>query len=53
MQSRRNRFAAVNTYLEEQNVTIPVPRHPGDVPIRTLRAIIREMDVTVEKCNAL
>jgi len=40
-------------YLEEQNVTIPVPRHPGDVPIGTLRAIIREMDVTVEEFNAL
>ena len=40
-------------YLEEQNVTFPVPRHPGDVPIGTLRAIVREMGLTVEEFNDL
>ena len=40
-------------YLEEKNITVPVPRHPGDVPIGTLRAIVREMGITVEEFNAL
>ena len=40
-------------YLEKKNITVPVPRHPGDVPIGTLRAIIREMDATIEEFNAL
>lgn len=40
-------------YLAEQDVTIPLPRHTGDVPKGTLRAIIREMDVTVEEFNLL
>ena len=59
MKLRRAGYREIRTsrhpvyYLEEQNVTIPVPRHPGDVPIGTLRAIIREMDVTVEEFNAL
>ena len=40
-------------YLAEQDTTIPVPRHPGDVPIGTLRAIVREMGMSVEKFNNL
>lgn len=40
-------------YLEEKNITIPVPRHPGDVPIGTLRAIVREMGITVDEFNEL
>lgn len=40
-------------YLAAKNLTIPVPRHPGDVPKGTLRAIVREMDLTVEEFNAL
>jgi predicted RNA binding protein YcfA (HicA-like mRNA interferase family) len=40
-------------YLAEKNVTIPVPNHPGDVPKGTLRAIIREMGLTVEEFRAL
>lgn len=40
-------------YLAERNVTIPVPRHPGDVPIGTLRAIVREMGISVDEFNAL
>ncbi|MHB8521491.1 MAG: type II toxin-antitoxin system HicA family toxin [Limisphaerales bacterium] len=40
-------------YLAEKNVTIPVPNHPGDVPNGTLRAIIREMGLTVEEFHAL
>jgi predicted RNA binding protein YcfA (HicA-like mRNA interferase family) len=40
-------------YLEEKDVTVPVPRHPGDVPIGTLRAIVREMGLTVEEFNDL
>ena len=40
-------------YLEEKDLTIPVPRHPRDVPIGTLRAIVREMGITVAEFNAL
>ena len=40
-------------YLEDRNITVPVPRHPGDVPIGTLRAIVREMGVSVEEFNDL
>ena len=40
-------------YLVAKNITIPVPRHPGDVPIGTLRAIIREMDISIEEFNSL
>lgn len=40
-------------YLAEKNITIPVPRHPGDVPKGTLRAIIREMGIPVEEFNQL
>jgi predicted RNA binding protein YcfA (HicA-like mRNA interferase family) len=36
-------------YLAEGDVTIPVPRHPGDIPIGTLRAIVREMGLSVEE----
>ena len=38
-------------YLAEKNITIPVPAHPGDVPIGTLRAIVREMDISVGEFN--
>lgn len=34
-------------------MTIPIPSHPGDVPKGTLRAIIREMGMTVEEFNEL
>ena len=40
-------------YMAKKNMTIPVPNHPGDVPKGTLRAIIREMGITVEEFNAL
>ena len=40
-------------YLAEENITIPVPRHPGDVPIGTLRAIVREMGISIEEFNEL
>jgi predicted RNA binding protein YcfA (HicA-like mRNA interferase family) len=40
-------------YLAARNLTIPVPRHPGDVPKGTLRAIIREMGLNVDQFNAL
>ena len=40
-------------YLAAKNITIPVPRHAGDVPIGTLRAILREADMTVEDFNGL
>jgi len=40
-------------YLAEMDVTIPVPRHAGDVPIGTLRAIVREMGLGVEEFNKL
>jgi predicted RNA binding protein YcfA (HicA-like mRNA interferase family) len=40
-------------YLAKENVTIPVPNHPGDVPKGTLRAIIREMGISVEQFNSL
>jgi predicted RNA binding protein YcfA (HicA-like mRNA interferase family) len=40
-------------YLAEKNITIPVPRHPGDVPIGTLRAIVREMGMAADQFNRL
>jgi len=40
-------------YLAEKNITVPVPRHLGDVPTGTLRAIVREMDVSVDEFNNL
>ena len=40
-------------YLESKNLTIPVPKHPGDVPKGTLRAIIREMGIDVGSFNGL
>ncbi|MBN2189201.1 MAG: type II toxin-antitoxin system HicA family toxin [Chitinispirillaceae bacterium] len=39
--------------LASRNITVPVPRHPGDVPIGTLRAIVREMGVSIEDFNDL
>jgi predicted RNA binding protein YcfA (HicA-like mRNA interferase family) len=36
-----------------QDLTIPIPMHPGDVPRGTLRSIIREMRITVEDFNAV
>jgi predicted RNA binding protein YcfA (HicA-like mRNA interferase family) len=40
-------------YLAAKNLTFPVPRHPGDVPKGTLRAIIREMGISPEEFNNL
>ena len=40
-------------YSAEKNLTIPIPSHPGDVPKGTLRAIIREMGMTVEEFTSL
>ncbi len=40
-------------YLAAKNLTIPIPRHPGDVPKGTLRAIIREMGVSIAEFNEL
>jgi predicted RNA binding protein YcfA (HicA-like mRNA interferase family) len=40
-------------YLATENLTIPVPQHPGDVPKGTLRTIVREMGITVEAFNDL
>ena len=40
-------------YLAEKNLTIPVPRHAGDVPKGTLRAIVREMGISVREFNEL
>jgi predicted RNA binding protein YcfA (HicA-like mRNA interferase family) len=40
-------------YLAAKNLTIPVPRHVGDVPRGTLRAIIREMGMTIDEFDAL
>jgi predicted RNA binding protein YcfA (HicA-like mRNA interferase family) len=39
--------------LIEEDITIPVPRHTGTVPIGTLRAIIREMGIGIEEFNNL
>jgi predicted RNA binding protein YcfA (HicA-like mRNA interferase family) len=56
---RRGGYVEIRTrrhpvyYLAEKNITIPVPRHPGDVPKGTLRAIIREMGISVEEFNQL
>ena len=56
---RRTGYVEIRTsrhpvfYLAERQITIPVPRHPGDVPIGTLRAIVREMGITVEEFNRL
>jgi predicted RNA binding protein YcfA (HicA-like mRNA interferase family) len=56
---RRAGFVEIRTarhpvfYLAEKDLTIPVPRHPGDVPKGTLRAIIREMGSSVEEFNEL
>jgi hypothetical protein len=40
-------------YLAQEDVTIPVPKHAGDVPVGTLRAIIREMGSSVDEFNDL
>jgi predicted RNA binding protein YcfA (HicA-like mRNA interferase family) len=40
-------------YLAARNLTIPVPRHPGDVPKGTLRAIVREMGISPDEFNRL
>ena len=56
---RRAGFVGIRTsrhpvyYLEGKNITVPVPRHLGDVPMGTLRAIIREIVMTVEEFNDL
>lgn len=38
-------------FNEEQNITIPVPSHPGDVPKGLLRKIIKEMGISVKEFN--
>jgi predicted RNA binding protein YcfA (HicA-like mRNA interferase family) len=56
---RRDGYREIRTsrhpvyYLAEKDITIPVPRHPGDIPIGTLRAIVREMGLSVEEFNDL
>jgi predicted RNA binding protein YcfA (HicA-like mRNA interferase family) len=40
-------------YLASKNLTIPVPKHPGDIPKGTLRAIVREMGISVDEFNNL
>ena len=40
-------------FCAAKNLTIPVPRHPGDVPKGTLRAVIGEMGLGVEEFNNL
>jgi predicted RNA binding protein YcfA (HicA-like mRNA interferase family) len=40
-------------YSEEKDMTIPIPSHPGDVPKGTLRAIIREMGLSLDEFNSL
>ena len=40
-------------YLAARNLTIPVPKHAGDVPKGTLRAIVREMRISVREFNQL
>ena len=56
---RRAGFVEIRTrrhpvyYSARQDLTIPIPMHPGDVPKGTLRSIIREMRLTVEDFNAL
>jgi predicted RNA binding protein YcfA (HicA-like mRNA interferase family) len=56
---RRAGFAEIRTsrhpvyYLAEKNLTIPIPRHPGDVPKGTLRAIVRELGISIEEFNNL
>ena len=40
-------------YHVQKNLTIPIPNHSGEVPKGTLRAIIREMELTVEEFNRL
>ena len=36
-------------YNTERNITIPIPKkHEGDIPKGTLRAIIQEMEISVE-----
>jgi len=56
---RRAGFVEIRTnrhpvyYLAAKDLTVPIPRHPGDVPKGTLRAIIRECSMSVEEFNAL
>ena len=56
---RRAGFVEIRTrrhpvyYSAEKDLTIPIPSHPGDVPKGTLRAIVREMQVSVEEFNGL
>jgi predicted RNA binding protein YcfA (HicA-like mRNA interferase family) len=56
---RRAGFVEIRTrrhpvyYSAQQDLTVPIPMHPGDVPKGTLRSIIREMRITVEDFNAL
>lgn len=40
-------------YSQTRGITIPIPRHGGDVPIGTLRAIVREMGLSIDEFNGL
>lgn len=56
---RRAGFVEIRTrrhpvyYSVDQDLTVPIPMHLGDVPKGTLRSIIRQMRITVEDFNAL
>ena len=56
---RRAGFVEIRTrrhpvyYSADQDLTVPIPMHLGDVPKGTLRSIIRQMRITVEDFNAL
>ncbi|MGA2052440.1 MAG: type II toxin-antitoxin system HicA family toxin [Opitutales bacterium] len=56
---RRAGFVEIRTsrhpvyHLAAKDLTVPIPRHPGDVPKGTLRTIIRECGMSVEEFNAL
>jgi len=56
---RRAGFVEIRTtrhpvyYSADQDLTVPIPMHPGDVPKGTLRSIIRQMGMNVEDFNNL
>jgi predicted RNA binding protein YcfA (HicA-like mRNA interferase family) len=56
---RRAGFIEIRTsrhpvyYSSARDLTIPIPNHPGDVPKGTLRAIIRQMGMSVDEFNKL
>jgi len=40
-------------FNEAQNITIPVPSHPGDAPKGLLRKIIKEIGISVKEFNEI